>query len=316
MSQKEGKKMRYKKQIEMIKKSLEDYKNGIYELALAFKSAICAIQEEAESMKGKWTDEYIKCHIENEKKINSAKFRVKTDELKKQYEPLVLHCLEVLEKRMEGYFNAPANADFLNKINSIKLTGLQLSNREFEMLKKSAHSYMECRLLNELAETRMKTEQKTTLDETTGQPKIEKTKEENPYLLLKVPNMETVMNGFEDYQSNVLRVINSYCGADAELYDVLEVAVPKHVAITSDSYFRNGTHEKFEKIMEEATAIMPERKKTLSENDKELIDSMVNPTYPSLAKETVQKIASHSAEMLELFELDERYAKFVEEMEI
>ena len=91
-------------------------------------------------------------------------------------EPIVLHYLEMLEKQLDKYFNAPINPDFANKIMSIKLSGLQLTDLEFKILQDSATSYMERRLLNQLAESRTKTERKAVINKDLVKPSTKRNK--------------------------------------------------------------------------------------------------------------------------------------------
>ena len=96
---------------------------------------------------------------------------------------------------------------------------------------------------------------------------------------------------------------------------MLENGTPDYVAISMDSYFRNEQEQKFSKVMDEANAILPESKikRALTENDKRLIDTLIDPKYPSLAGAKVREIAENSPELSELFLLDSRYAKYLDE---
>lgn len=304
--------MNYKKYVEKINAELSGYKSVIDTLGNAYKSEFGKVKNEAESMRGKWTSEYITEYIDKEKATIGARYKAKAIEEKAKHEPIVIHYLELIEKQLKNYFMTPANADFLNKINSIKITGLQLSNQEFQILKQSARSYMECRLLNELAKTRTKEEYGITEKGEYGAKEVK-----NPYFSLEVPDIDIVMNGFEQYKNSVMRVVNSYCGTNAELHECLGVSTPKHLCITAESYFRNGSRENFESIMENANSILPEAKvkRDLTENEKKLIDILVNPDYPSLAEGKIKEISEHSPELRQLFSLDNRYSKIIEKIE-
>ena len=100
------------------------------------------------------------------------------------------YYLEMLEKQLDKYFNAPINPDFANKIMTIKLSGLQLTNLEFKILQDSATSYMERRLLNQLAESRTKTERKAVINKESGEAEYKTEQALDPYINLELPNIE------------------------------------------------------------------------------------------------------------------------------
>ena len=52
---------------------------------------------------------------------------------------------------------------------------------------------------------------------------------------------------------------------------------------------------------------MPERKTTLTDSDRKLIDTLINSNYPSLAQDDAIKIAKADNRLAEILSLDERY---------
>ena len=231
------------------------------------------------------------------------------------YEPTILHYLELIKKQLDSYFNAPVKADFANKINAIKLSGLQLSDTEFQILQQSATSYMERRLLNQLAESRTKTERKAVLNKQSGEPEYQTVQTADPYIRMELPDIDSIYKAYKSYRTAARGLLYSYAGHNAELSDMLENNIPNYVAINMDSYFRNGHEQEFAKVMDKANSILPESKikRELTENDKRLIDTLIDPKYPSLAKSKVREIAENSPELSELFLLDSRYSGFLEE---
>ena len=67
--------------------------------------------------------------------------------------------------------------------------------------------------------------------------------------------------------------------------------------------------------MEKANSILPESKikRELTENDKKLIDLLIDEKYPSLAKERAKELAEADTDIGELLALDERYKGIFEE---
>lgn len=218
-----------------------------------------------------------------------------------------------------GYYKADITGARLksiiaNKIMAIKLSGLQLSDMEFRVLQESASSYMECRLLNQLADTRTKEGYVIEIGEN-GEAQQEQRTLRNPYTLLNLPNIEETYKAFGEYEAAVKGLLYSYSGVNAKMAHLLDKPTPSYVSVAMDSYFRNHHEEAFTKVMEKANSILPESKvkRELTENDKKLIDTLIDCKYPSLCKERVKTLAEADATIGSLLELDERYAKFLEE---
>ena len=70
----------------------------------------------------------------------------------------------------------------------------------------------------------------------------------------------------------------------------------------------------FSEMMKGLAATMPEpkRKTTLTDSDKNLIDTLISTDYPSLAQSAI-KIAKADSRLVEILSLDERYGKAVKE---
>lgn len=304
--------MKYKNYTEKITRALKEYKEKIDIQEAMYVQEKKTIQAKAEEMKGQWTDEYIEKYlVENDP---YGKYKKQMQDTRAIYEPTILHYLELIKKQLDGYFNAPVKTDFANKISAIKLSGLQLSDTEFQILQQGATSYMERRLLNQLAESRTKTGTKTVFNKQTGEAEYQTVQTADPYIQMKLPNIDVTYGAYKEYKSAAKGLLYDYAGYNANLADMLENGTPNYVAINMDSYFRNEQERRFAKAMDEANAILPESKikRELTENDKRLIDTLIDPKYPSLAKPKVQEIAKNSPELSELFLLDNRYAKYLD----
>lgn len=305
--------MKYKNYTEKITRALKEYKEKIDIQEAMYVTETKKLQAKAEEMKGQWTDEYIKKYL-NENNPH-GKYKKQMQDTRAMYEPTILHYLELIKKQLDSYFNAPVKADFANKINAIKLSGLQLSDTEFQVLQQCATSYMERRLLNQLAESRVKTERKAVLNKQSGEPEYQTVQTADPYIRTELPDIDSTYRAYNDYKTAARGLLYDYAGHNAELSDMLENNIPNYVAINMDSYFRNGHEQEFAKVMDKANSILPESKikRELTENDKRLIDTLIDPKYPSLAKSIVRGIAENSPELSELFLLDNRYKGFLEE---
>lgn len=304
--------MKYQKNVKKISTALAKYKASIDELETLYKSECQKVKSEAEKMRGKWTDEYISKYISEHNP--DATFKARLQGARAEAEPIILDSLDRLQKVLDGYFNAPIKPDFANKIMSIKLSGLQLSDLEFKILQDSATSYMERRLLNQLAESRTKRSTVVELD-SNGTPHSKETDVNNPYLHFELPNIESVYKQFEDFKRTARTLLYQYSGTNAEMSHLLDKDVPNYVSVTADAFFRGGYEEEFTKTMEKANAILPESKikRELTENDKKLIDLLIDEKYPSLAQSRAKELAEADTDIGELLALDERYKGIFEE---
>lgn len=304
--------MKYQKYVKRISEVLIKYKSEVDDLERVYDAERQRVKAEAVKMKGQWTDEYIDKYIVEHNP--DAGIKVKLQSARASVEPVVLDSLDRIQKSLDNYFNAPVKTDFINKIMAIKLSGLQLSDLEFKILSESTSSYMECRLLNELAETRTR-KGYTVNTAGNGDDHTEEVDLHNPYIHLDIPNIESVYKAFENYKTAAKGLLYSYSGVNAEMSHLLDKNMPNYISVSMDSYFRNKKEEEFTKVMEKANSILPESKvkRTLTENDKKLIDTLVDSKYPSLCESRVKELAEADADIGELLALDSRYAKFLDE---
>lgn len=307
--------MRFKNSMNKITETLEGYVKQIDELEKQYIAEIQRQKQEIENMKGTYTEEYINKYRNNPKFYKN--YKVEMQQLRSKAEPVVSHYLEMIEKQINSFFNAPVSPEFANKINSIAITGLMLSDMEFEILQDSANSYMERRLLNQLAESRTRNEKKVALNADTLQAEYKDVKASNPYLHLELPNIEEVFKAFTDYKQKANFLVNSYSGKNATLYMYLDNGMAQYISISADSYFRNKAVDVFSSAMGKANSILPESKikRELTEQDKKFIDAIIDPKYPYAAKETVKSIVEYDPNIAELLRLDERYRDLVAEEE-
>lgn len=279
--------MRYKNYVSKITSTLEEYKAIIDKLESDYQAETAAVKAKAESMQGKWTDDYIRQYISEHNP--DARYREQIQTAKAKTEPVVNHYLERIKSNLDNYFNAPIRTDFANKIMTVKMTGLELSDMELELLKQSASSYMECRLLGQLAEGRLTD--------------------------LKLPNMEATYQAFNEYSMYAKGLVNNWSGDTAALLHLNDTNTEDFEAVSWDVYFKDNKADEFSKVMEQANAILPESKikHELSDNDRKFIDTLIDSKYPSLAKERVKELAEADSHIESLLLLDERYSKYLEE---
>lgn len=297
--------MRYKNAIKKISDTLKTWKNKLDEMEKNYIREKQNVDNYAASMKEQWTDSYIEQYIQQHSP--DSKYRAKYAEEKAKISPIVHHYLEVLQKQIDKFFNSPISAEFSNKITAIKLTGLQLSDLEFRLLKDSVSTYAEARLLNQLATTRIKKADAVKLEN--GMPKTVSEEVADPYLFLNVPDIEEVYNGFDSFKSMALGLLNSYAGKNAKLNFALETEKPYFICIAMDAYFRTKADEKLLETMDKASSILQEnRKNAINSSEKEAIDRLLSPF--SKTKETILWAASIHEDIEEILRLDPRYSNF------
>ena len=234
--------MKYEKSLEKIITSVTDYRNYVDELVSKYETEKSLHNKTVADMRGVYTDSYI------EEFKASWQPNVSYGDLMKskrnEVMPTINHYILQIEKEMDQYFNASPRTEFVNKINSIALTGMKLTNKEFELLKNSASNYMEMRLLSHLAESRTKQEMRSTINDQ-GYSENKVVEVENPYTKIELPDIDRTYTEFERLKNSVKTLINFYAGSKAELKDYLGDGVSQYVPLTADSFFRNKVADTF-----------------------------------------------------------------------
>jgi len=334
----EVKTMNHKKIMQKIFSELKMYKQEIDKLASDYQLERKKFDEEMEAAKGKYTESFIaesranwKPRLDYAGLVNMAR---------ETHSKNVTRCISQLEQQLNDYFRAPADANFCATLTAIKALGVNLSNREFSLLQESANGYVGRRLLNELAVTRTKTERAAELKD--GEMTRTEKETKIPYWGVDLPDIEKAYDALQSLKNGVNIAFSGYCGEGYALKDVVfpisEMAeetnrklaeaygvAPQKQTLgaveiskmaTSIKYFdeNNRTFTEFAKMMDGVNATIPrkERKTELTEDDKSLIDSLIDSRYPNTAKEKAVEIARKDERLKELLELDERYKDVIE----
>lgn len=162
-----------------------------------------------------------------------------------------------------------------------------------------------------------------------------------PYFGVKLPDVEQAYQGLQNVEHSVSLAFSAYCGMNYELADIVfpsKKAIEKTNAAIEEAYGvkiqpperdimeitkmtgcikcfdeNHSTYTAFSKIMGNIAATMPEpkRKTTLTDSERNLIDTLISPNYPSLAQSDAIKIAKADSRLAEILSLDERYGKEV-----
>lgn len=323
--------MNYKNYFGKIMEAMKDYKKSVDMLITQYQAEVNRHNAELESMRGKYTDLYIA--EEKEKWKSSKNFQGLLDAEREKRSSIADHYLELLKKNLDGYFNSPVSQEFANKITSIKLMGLQLSDREFILLQESAVTYMERRLLGQLADNRTKNETRTVLNrqKMNENPNVSGALEnvrmdvDNPFSGVDVPDIESIYRAYEEMKNNVLTGLRWYCGEELQFKEFVgydggdfgSIAGVTH-AVKCFDVNKNTSYQTFLSTMEKAAGILPQSKvkRKLTEKDRKFIDALIPAAdyekYPTLARERAVELARASAEVASLLMLDSRYKEDVE----
>lgn len=331
--------MDYKKIMQKIIAELKMYKSEIDKLAISYQEERKRFDEEMEAAEGKFTESYIAETRANWKpRLDYAGL---ISMARETHARNVAKCITQLEQQLNDYFSAPADANFCSTLVAVKALGLSLSDREFSLLQESANGYVGRRLLNGLAVTRTKTEQAAKRKD--GEMTSVQKEKPIPYTGVDLPDIEQVFDGLQNVKNAVSTAFGGYCGENFELQSVLfppDKAVEDTSRKLAESYgtkpqkqtlgamevskmatsvkcFDENHHAftEFAKMMDgiNATIPKPPKKTELTEDDKKLIDLMIEPQYPSLAAGKAAEIAKSDSRLAEILLLDERYGQRVRE---
>ena len=305
--------MRIKKYIKNIANILKEWKISVDTLEEKYLREKNDLEKYCDEKRGQWTEAYIEQYkIENSP---TEKYRMAYTAAKEPVQKAIERNLSLILNGLDSFFGAPVSQEFANTIMATKLADLQLSNLEFELLKKSVSTYAEARLLNQLALSRTKQTDVVQLKEN-GEPERVSKETIDPYLHLEIPDMKDTYSKYEKFKDSALRMANSYVGKTGALNFALEHSLPAYICVAMDSFVRNNEDEKFLEIIEKTSSALTYGKgrKVYTENDKKLIDALIDPRYAP-SKEKVLSVAAIHEDIEELLRLDPRYAKFFDDEE-
>ena len=320
-----------------IFQQLTEYKNVIDGLSTLYQAEKDQFEEELNQMQGKYTEEYIKqCRRSWTPKTDYAS---KIKSARTKHQSAATEYFNEMKKEIDTFFRIPVDPSFSATITAIKALGLSPSNMEFELLQEASGGYWGFRLLNELAISRTKTGQVAVLED--GKPKIVKEDVKIPYAT-KLPDIQGIYDALQAVKNSITIGFESYCGIGYALKDIvfppsktdertgellekeygLAVEPSKPDALTISKMASSvrcfnedySSYANFFEVMEDLATSMPEvqRKTTLTNADKELIDILIDSKYKFSAELQAAKIAKADSRLAELLLLDERYSEEVE----
>lgn len=329
--------MKYQKFMKKVMEQLTEYKGTVDTLAASYQSEVAKREEELTGAKGKYTDEYIAERRRSWKPSKDYSGVINT--AREKYQKTALEYIDRIQKELDLYFQIPVDSGFAATVTAIKALGVTPNNREFDLLQGACGGYWGRRLLNELAISRTKTEQGAALEN--GEMKRTEKEAKMPYGGVELPDIEKMYGSLQNVKNSVNMAFKGYCGANYELKDIvfpidkvqedrnariaeaygvqaqkqkLDTMEITQMASSIKCFDENhSTYTAFSEMMGGLAATMPEPKKktALTDSDRNLIDTLISPNYPSLAQSDAIKIANADSRLAEILSLDERYGKEV-----
>lgn len=308
--------MKYQRYLKEIKTIVEQYKKRIDELVVLKKEQDAELEKMKNS--GIYSDSYIEEYTKTHN--NADKFAVLMEQDRKTSIEKAYYYKGLVKKDIDKFFNGDVTTSIANKVQAIKNSGLQLSNRELDLLKAECKSYYDLRLLQQIASTR--TEKQTVTETNKDGEFINVVKDVTTPYNIVIPDIENAYRNYEDFSAHLDAFFTTYCGANHELKESLppdRYGMPREIyeSIYANSFIEKNKIDTFESGLNETMQCLPENniKTALTDTDKAIIDTIINPQYPNLAKTEVERLSELSPELAELFSLDERYRDFVIETE-
>lgn len=316
-----------------VMKVLAEYKGIADSLAVAYAKEKTEFEEDLRQGEGKYTQEYMDAARRNWKP--KADYGKQLSAARQRGQKIADAYLNGIQEEMDGYFRIPVDSGFAATVTAIKGMGITLNNREFSLLQDASKGYWGLRLLNELAVSRAKERQVAVMED--GEMKYAKKEEKKPYNNVNLPDIEKAYDSLQSVRNTVNMAFEGYCGegnalryivfpvdkaveeTNARLAEAYNVQPQRQVLDTmsivkmtsAPSFFDESypSYAEFTKMLDdmEATLPQPERKTELTEEDRRLIDTLINSDYPTLAQSDAIKIAKADSRLAEILSLDERY---------
>lgn len=303
--------------------------NNIWDYLHQYKRAVDGYCNEAREMQrsldakvnelknsGNYTEQYI-----NSYKARNAPALKYTDALKKErlyYAKKVTPFLEDLEEELNSFFEGEVSQSFSAKITAAQAAGLRFEDEDFDLLEKQASTYLECKIIDTLANNRKKTTERYSHKK----GEIEKIQIADPYEFKKnLPSPTEAKARYFHFKNTVTYMLEHYCGTDAVLVDCLEnvdksfgnmaMIVNADAAIRTDHVF--SEYSSLVKSIRETAPAWAKNIPTITKTERESLDSALDPLKAEKrTREEMQQFAKDNPYLGGLAAKDSRYMKHFE----
>lgn len=231
-------------------------------------------------------------------------------DIRQKHAKIIEDDLQAIQGAVDEVFNENPDPGFAMKISSYFTMGManELTGAEFEGLRRQAKNYSELRLLERLAASRTKTENRVRTGEN-GELKAEQREVPNPFRM-RIPNIEGTYKSLENFSDAARNIIKGYWGADlgrAPKDDLVALGL----ADFSNKYFERGWSENNRKWMEDVSglqAMNPPRAHELTPRERRMNSVLTDYSeYPTLAPQKACEVVRALPELREQFLADERF---------
>lgn len=332
--------MKYQKFMKRILQELTEYKETVDKLATSYLAEKQKLEEELTGTENKYTTQFIEESRRNWKP--SKDYSMEINKAREKHQKIVTAYIAQIERELDGYFQVPVNPSFASTVTALKTVGAKVSDREFQLLQDIAGGYWDKKLLSALSTSRTEKADKVELNDK-NEPERTTVDKPTPYFDAELPDIEKVYDSLQNVKNAVNIAFSGYCGTNYELKDIVfpvskeqgatnaklqevygvqpqkpmldNISISKMAGSLKCFDESHRPYTAFSEMMQGIEATMPEpnRKTTLTDSDRNLIDTLISPNYPSLAKDEAVKIAKADERLGEILALDERYGKAVKE---
>lgn len=293
--------MKIVKNLNTVWDNLQEYKNKIDVFCGQAAVDQKKLSEEVQQLRASknYTEKYISDYSIRNNPV--MKYEEPMRNLRAEYTRKVSSALADIKEEMDSFFKGEVSPGFSAKVTAATAAGMRFSDEDFELMCSQATSYMECKIINSLAESRTKEE--TCYSKKDGEP--QKVTVKDPYVLKhSLPILKEAEQIYNAFRGGVEYFLNKYCGTNLELYGTLgesdDIGAMGMVS-NADAIFRsNGHFEKVDHLMNLIKDIAPAwaaEVPSISSAEKAILDMKFDPSKASQRTRT---------DVLEL-ELKDRY---------
>lgn len=342
--------MKYKGFIVSIKDELLAFKRGVDSLVADFDKEEADMKKKLGEMREKYSESFANEYKEKwQPKRHDYKKEI--EKLKGKCRNRLDTHLGQIKRELNEYFSTPPSPEFTALVSSIKTIGIRLSNEEFDSLRHEANGYWGLRLLSEIAGQRTKEGTKTEVKDGNIKTSQVETPDPASVRMPSIKNTYSVLKGLE----NSISIALGYMGKDGQLKrffpdesSILEENNKKNhehlkekygfaadyesrpsassiiqPVIASQQIQRlTGNGEAYSAFLDamggvECTIKKQDRYEQLSDNEREIVDALVDPRYEYSKKEKVEKLVKTNDIAAELLMRDGRYRNIaIEALEV
>lgn len=323
--------MRYTRRIENIKELMTNYKNDIDTIIDArnkYKATLEAVNNNGIRIH---SDELVKSELND----YDAQIPDKIRRTREKTKALVNANIDAITNEMDRFFNASVTTTLADKVRAIRDNNLTLSQKEYDLLCKDVRGFYDLRIVSQLAKDQAK--KGISFDGDITGKMADYTINLHSAINGEDINIDKPYSAINRMKSMLMNTLDNYCGDNLELkyaiaprekiydrktntmvdapFDAYEVGM---MSKASENIRNYSYIDEYVSTIKPMYAVLPrnQRKKELSESEINLIDAIIDPRFPYSAESTIKEVCVKTPELMDLFELDPRYADIVDKIDL